>query len=342
MLKTKIKKSILTSVYTQEAFWLVLVIFASWALVAVRTNNVVVETNPPAIEKGTASQGEVSILQSDSRPTHNNSKKAPDDKSMTPAIQQIDNIRVSTSLRSEVEKSDEKIITKDGKTYPLRVYKPLDLPNDTYANQWWVEPTGMEAAWETPAGSEDLTIAIIDTGFGLAHQEFAGRWATNSGESGAAVSEAASKLNCSDRSLPLNRSCNNIDDNFDGIIDNESGFTTVENPSWLNCSDQSVALDKSCNRIDDDGNGLVDDWRGWDFSNYDHNVQAGETNPDGEGTTHGTMTAGVLGATGDNNVGIAGVNWHAKILPIQALDDDEYGDSLTVGESIYYAVDQGA
>jgi len=36
------------------------------------------------------------------------------------------------------------------------------------------------------------------------------------------------------------------------------------------------------------------------------------------------------------------VNWGAKILPIQALNDDSYGDTLTVSRAVRYAADQGA
>ena len=98
-----------------------------------------------------------------------------------------------------------------------------------------------------------------------------------------------------------------------------------------NCTDQSVALDKSCNRVDDDGNGLVDDWRGWDFVNFDGFVEAGETNPNGSETLHGTMTSGVAAATGNNGVGIAGVDWGATILPIQVFDDDGYANATRAG-----------
>ncbi len=140
----------------------------------------------------------------------------------------------------------------------------------------------------------------------------------------------------------MDKSCNLIDDNFDGVVDNETGATTEENPSKLNCTDQAKPLDKSCNNIDDDSNGYVDDVTGWDFSNGDANVQAGELNPSGSSLTHGTMTAGVLGANGNNGVGIAGVNWQTKILPLEALDDNGYGDSFTVGQAIYYATDQGS
>ncbi|MGI9028232.1 MAG: glycoside hydrolase family 6 protein, partial [Candidatus Saccharimonadales bacterium] len=133
-----------------------------------------------------------------------------------------------------------------------------------------------------------------------------------------------------------------IDDDYDGIVDNETGITTKQNPSRLNCTDRGLVLDKSCNLIDDDGNGYADDVRGWDFINNDSNVQAGEVNPDGTGTTHATQMAGILAANGNNARGIAGVNWATKILPIQAIDDDEYGNTLSVSRAIRYAADRNA
>jgi subtilisin family serine protease len=76
--------------------------------------------------------------------------------------------------------------------------------------------------------------------------------------------------------------------------------------------------------------------------NQDNSPQAGELSPNGAGTTHGSMVAGVAAASGNNSVGIAGVDWATKILPIQALDDDDYGDTFTVGKAIYYAIEQRA
>lgn len=251
-----------------------------------------------------------------------------------------------TSSRSPVQVKDVQpksaeptFETESGKRYPLRTYKPL--ANDPYADQWWTSSGGLNTAWTAGAGSQQTTVAVIDTGFALQHEEFAGRWATNTGEQGTATSENPSKLNCTDRSLPLNQSCNLVDDDYDGIVDNESGAITYENPSHLNCTDKSIALDKSCNLIDDDSNGYVDDVTGWDFSNYDANVQAGEINPGGDGTQHGTEVSGILAATGNNGTGLAGVDWTTKILPLQALDDDSYGNTLTVARAIYYAADRG-
>lgn len=310
-----------------------MVVLSVWALLSVRAQ--MPEYSPQPISDTDASS---SIpAKSSSAPSQNNPTKS---VSANNSSEQRNN-ELSPLYKSNITKQADKITSSTGAIYPLRVYRTLLAPNDTYASQWWVGSTNLAQAWDTPAGAKQTTVAVIDTGFALNHQEFSGRWATNSEETGSAILENPSKLNCTDSGLPLSRSCNNIDDDFDGVVDDETGAITSENPSWLNCTDQSIALNKSCNRIDDDDNGLVDDWRGWDFSNFDQSAQAGETNPDGDGTHHGTMVAGVLGATGNNSVGIAGVNWQTKILPLQALDDDGYGDSYTVGNAIYYAADQG-
>lgn len=240
-----------------------------------------------------------------------------------------------------IKKPAGKTIVINNKEYPLITYKPALIPNDSQSSGWWVSNAKLNQTWDTAVSSPTL-LAVIDTGFGLEHEEFSGRWYTNGGESGPASSEQPSTLNCSARSLALAGSCNLIDDNRDGIIDNETGAVVYENPSRLNCTAQSKPLTKDCNRIDDDGNGYIDDIRGWDFINFDNSVQAGELNPSGGGTEHGTMVAGVAAATGNNAKGIAGVDWNTKILPIQALDDDAYGDTLSVGQAILYAARQGA
>jgi hypothetical protein len=248
--------------------------------------------------------------------------------------------KVSFATKGVVRDLQNKTVTIDGQQYPLRNYTPLATPNDPSASQWWITNTQLNQAWDTPAGNNETILAVIDTGFGLKHEEFANRWYQSPGESGAATTEAPSTYNCTGRGLAISASCNLIDEDSDGIVDNETGSATYENPSRLNCSDQQKPLTKDCNRIDDDGNSLTDDVTGWDFANNDNSTQAGELNPSGSGTTHGTQTAGAAAATGNNAKGIAGVDWHTKVLPIQALDDDSYGDTLGVGRAIAYATSQ--
>lgn len=235
---------------------------------------------------------------------------------------------------------NETTFVADGKVYPLRRYRPAATPNDPSATQWWTTGTGLPSAWDHIAGTS--TIAIIDSGMALDHEEFTGRWLENTGEKGAAVSEGPNDLNCTDRGLPLAASCNNIDDDSDGVNDNEIGTASVQNPSFRNCTTRGLTLAKSCNLLDDDANGYPDDVRGWDFVNGEPNVQAGEIDPAGSGVSHGTQVTGIAAATGNNGKGIAGVNWGANVLPLQGLSDGGSGNTLTVARAIRYAADRGA
>ncbi|WP_341881135.1 S8 family serine peptidase [Synechococcus sp. UW140] len=66
------------------------------------------------------------------------------------------------------------------------------------------------------------------------------------------------------------------------------------------------------NRIDDDNNGYVDDINGWNF-----NANTGDPSPTKAGDSHGTQVAGVIGAKGNNKIGISGVAWDTQIMGIQ-------------------------
>jgi serine protease len=68
------------------------------------------------------------------------------------------------------------------------------------------------------------------------------------------------------------------------------------------------------NGIDDDGNSRVDDWQGWNF--YDGSSIL-------PSTEHGSHVAGIAGARGDNQSGIAGVNWDVQLLNIAASSVNE-------------------
>ncbi len=57
---------------------------------------------------------------------------------------------------------------------------------------------------------------------------------------------------------------------------------------------------------------------------------------------HGTMAAGVIGATAGNGVGIAGICWYCRILPVKVLGADGRGSYTDIAEGIRYAADGGA
>lgn len=71
------------------------------------------------------------------------------------------------------------------------------------------------------------------------------------------------------------------------------------------------------NGIDDDQNGRVDDVLGWNFKNNTNNV-----NNDGIGHWHGTPVTGIIGAVGNNGVGVSGVNWQVKLMSLVKGQDE--------------------
>ncbi|MBW7868424.1 MAG: S8 family serine peptidase [Brumimicrobium sp.] len=70
------------------------------------------------------------------------------------------------------------------------------------------------------------------------------------------------------------------------------------------------------NGIDDDGNGFVDDYNGWNSSSNNDNIGTG---------SHGTSCAGMIGAKGNNSLGVAGINWDVKIMVINLSSGTEAG-----------------
>ncbi|MBX3413494.1 MAG: S8 family serine peptidase [Pirellulales bacterium] len=83
------------------------------------------------------------------------------------------------------------------------------------------------------------------------------------------------------------------------------------------------------NGIDDDNNGYIDDIHGWDFLNND--------NDPFDDRGHGTHVAGTIAAVGNNNVGVTGVNWNAKIMALKFLGANGKGGTVDAIEAINYA-----
>ena len=55
---------------------------------------------------------------------------------------------------------------------------------------------------------------------------------------------------------------------------------------------------------------------------------------------HGTHCAGIIGAEGGNGIGIAGVNWNVKIMPLKFMDAEGTGTTKDAIEAINYVIDR--
>ena len=95
--------------------------------------------------------------------------------------------------------------------------------------------------------------------------------------------------------------------------------------------------------IDNDSNGYIDDFNGWDFieGSPDPNPKFGSFFTS-EAMSHGTVVAGLAAASGNNKIGIAGVSWRTKIMPLRALDGQGRGNVLAAVRAIDYAIANGA
>jgi hypothetical protein len=119
-----------------------------------------------------------------------------------------------------------------------------------------------------------------------------------------------------------------------GVIDTGIDYTHPDLAAniWINPGENCAGC--RTDRIDNDSNGYVDDVRGWDFLNDDNDPF------DDHG--HGTHVAGTIGAVGNNGVGVTGVSWTTRLMPLKFLGADGSGTTADAVRALLYASDQGA
>lgn len=84
--------------------------------------------------------------------------------------------------------------------------------------------------------------------------------------------------------------------------------------------------------IDNDNDGFIDNFIGWDFGEDDNMPQ------DNNVWGHGIYVCG-LSASTNNGIGVSGVGYNCKFLPIKV--EDYYGNLIRTDEAIVYAADRG-
>jgi subtilisin family serine protease len=112
----------------------------------------------------------------------------------------------------------------------------------------------------------------------------------------------------------------------------DTGHPDLAPNIWINPGENCAGC--RTDGIDNDGNGYVDDWRGWDFINNDNNPF--------DDNGHGTHVAGTIGAVGNNKIGVAGVSWTVRLMPLKFIGADGTGDVADAVRALHYATAMGA
>jgi serine protease len=73
---------------------------------------------------------------------------------------------------------------------------------------------------------------------------------------------------------------------------------------------------------------------GYDFMNDDSHPN--------DDNGHGTHVTGTIAQWTNNSLGVAGVAFNTRIMPIKVLDDDGYGTVAVIADGIYFGADNGA
>ena len=162
--------------------------------------------------------------------------------------------------------------------YADKIVKIARTPNDPdYSKTWGMPKINAPAAWSRNTGSNQVTVAVIDSGISLNHPDLSKNIWSNDAE-----------------------------------INGVAGF-------------------------DDDQNGYIDDFHGWDFVGESAGYPVPDNNPTDE-NGHGTHVAGIIGAVGDNGIGVAGVNWNVKLMPLKICDINGFCSLIAAIQALEYAV----
>lgn len=148
---------------------------------------------------------------------------------------------------------------------PNYIRRAQIVPNDdNYPLQWHYEQINLPDAWDTTTGSNDIIVAVLDTGILSGHPDLAGR-----------------------------------------LI---AGYDFVS-----------------------------DEFRAQDGDGIDADPEDPGDDPSGHSSSfHGTHVAGTVGATTNNDIGVAGVTWQTRIMPVRVLGALG-GTSSEVAQGIRYA-----
>ncbi len=202
-------------------------------------------------------------------------------------------------------------------------YGDPTMDPDLADNQYYLFDVNAPEAWDLEKGSADTTIAVIDSGISVSHEDLAAKIVPGYDFVGDNVGWWVGSESDDD---PLS----------------EDGNATVWDSAWGQPSEHGYpGFDETS-----DPNDRADWWA----ANYDPAIgdtvnNNPATDPSGlidSGVSHGTIVASMAGATTDNGMGMAGMAWNPSLMPLRIINAEGWGFGIDAADAIYYAVENGA
>jgi subtilisin family serine protease/methionine-rich copper-binding protein CopC len=228
-------------------------------------------------------------------------------------------------------------------------------PNFSTQTNLGSAPGGINAtsAWNTTTGSSSVTVAVMDSGIDYNHPDLADNVWINQAEIPRLAFAPGTGLTGSRYSLlesinhgapitfaELNNKADQglgkiTDVNGDGIIDAGDILAPMQTVTINGKVYDTGKGGWAYNGNTQDGDTAhPNDVIGWNFAN--------NTNNPFDDNGHGTHVSGILGAVGNNGIGVAGVDWNVSIMPVKFLDSSGQGSVSNFIEGLNYAVQHGA
>lgn len=224
-------------------------------------------------------------------------------RAVSPAFEIVEGLRVAEVDPNETSNAIEALRARSDVVYaePNFIRRALVVPNDPrYAEMWGLKNTGQRASFGGHSGTAGNDIRA----------------------------EQAWDITTGNRNVVVGVIDTGIDVSHQDLKDN----------IWVNAGEVAG------NSVDDDGNGFVDDINGWDFAHNDATVfdYTEPTYPPADSYTgdlddHGTHVAGTIGATGNNAIGVVGVNWQVSLMSLKFLTEDGGGSAAKLLNVFAYA-----
>jgi subtilisin family serine protease len=239
--------------------------------------------------------------------------------------------------------------------YDLGVSMTPNDPSFSLQTNLGSTPSGINAttAWNTTTGSSAITVAVLDTGVDYNHPDLYQNIWINQAEIPTLPFAPGSGLTGNRKSLleSLNNNGQITFSELNNAADQGLGkITDINGDGRIDAGDilapmQTVTINGI---LYDTGKGgwaytgntqdgdvvHPNDFIGWNFVTNTNNPM--------DDNGHGTHVAGILGAVGNNGIGVAGVDWNAQIMPVKWIASNGSGSVANFISALYYSINHGA